>query len=479
MPHALATTYVTDGTKSIPLSQLSPEAWTPVDDDEVGAGRLSARTAQRLVPIVYRAIDIRAKAVARMPFVLEHRGKDITQDEAYAALVARLRQLLYLTEAALCLSYQAYWELSTNVVGKQLTPYWLATGSITPDIDVLATRPDKALRGFRRSGGRAGDLKPDRVCYFWGPSAAVEIGPDPLLAPVATVLAAAGLLHQLDRYASGFFTRGGIKMTLLTVEGNPPKDEKDKLKSWWDQMVTGVRSAWRSVVVSAKVKPEVIGSDPKDAAATDLSKLSREDIAMGMGVPMALLMLSAPLAGGTADAERLNFYDFTIVPEWEGVIAPPLNEQYLSRLDMRLVPQPRKLEVYQAAEAAKAQGLQTLVGDEPIMFADEARAMLDLPSKADYLKEHPEAAPPEPPPPPPVVVAPPAAIDQREIAQRAIALDRWQTKALNRLKKDGSAACVFDSPHLDGPTQTRVTAALGDAADADAVKALFGEEIGR
>ena len=476
MPHPTANTYITDGTKSIPLSALSPDAWNPVDEDDVGAVRLSTRTAQRIVPIVYRAIDIRAKAVARMPIKLEVRGRDIAQDEEYSAMVSRLRQLLYLTEAALCLSYAAYWELSTNIAGRQLTPFWLATGSIMPIIDTAALNPMKALAGFTRTGGRGGRLSPDQVCYFWGPSPAVEIGPDPQLAPVATVLSAAGLLSQLDRYAAGFFSRGGIKMTLLQVEGNPPKDEKDKLKSWWDQMVTGVRSAWRSIVISAKVNPVVIGSDPKDAAAPDLSKLSREDIAMGMGVPMALLMLSAPLAGGTADAERLNFYDFTILPEWEGVIMPPLNTQYLNKLDMQITPQPRKLEVYQAAETAKAQGLQTLVGDEPIMFADEARGFLDLPTKAEYLKEHPDAAPPEPPP---VVVAPPALpSDLAAVAQRAIALDHWQAKALRRLRKGEPAGCSFDSSFIDGPTQARVIAALEVAPDAGAVEAVFGLELG-
>lgn len=447
---------VTDGTKSIPLQALRPDAWSPVDDYDVGVSRLSAARAQRIVPILYRAIDIRAKAVSTMPFMLELRGRDVTDDEEYAQMIARLRQLLYLTEAALCICYAAYWQLGSNLAGKQLTPFWLAPQTVQPDIDTTALRPDLALRGYRRTGGTGTPLKSDEVVAFWGSSINVELGPDPLLAPVASVLSAAGLLHNLDAYASGFFTRGGIRMTLLQVEGSPPQEEKDRLQAWWTNLVTGIRSAWRSIVVSSKINPLTIGSDPKDTAAPELSKLAREDVAMGMGVPMALLMLSAPLAGGTAGAERLNFYDFTVVPQVNGVIAPPLNEQYLQRVKMKLTFQPRKLEVYQSAEIEKAKALRFLVGTDPIMFADEARAFLDLPPKAEYLAQQQAVMP----------------------AQRAIALDKWQRKALNRLEKGQDAVCSFDSPFLDASTQALISSALGAAQDADAVKAVFGRLLG-
>ncbi len=465
MPHPLATAYVTDGTKSIPLNALSPDAWTPVDEIDAASGttgaRLTTRRAQALVPILYRAIDIRAKAVSRLPFRIERGGQDVT--EASADLVATLRALLYLTEAAVCLTYQAYWQFGTNRLGRNLTPFWLAPQTIRPNIDQTATTPEKALVNFYRVGGGGVPLQPKEVCYFWGPSASIEIGPDPLLAPAAVVLRAAGLLHDLDSYAIGFFQRGGIKMTLLSVEGNPPKEERDKLKAWWDRMSSGVRSAWRSIVVSAAVKPTVIGSPPNEVAAPALTKISREDIATGMGVPMALLMLSAPLAGGTADAERLNFYDFTIVPEVEWMFGI-INTQYLARLDMKIVAEPEKLEVYQWAGTQKAKAiaaLTTLAPGQIILSLDEIRHLIGygpLETQAEPDATLPDST---------------EAVDQGAEQQDMV---KWQRKARERLKAGKSLDFAFESAAISAERSAAIRSALATATDEASIKAAFQEQ---
>lgn len=455
-----ATAYVTDGLKSIPLNALDASAWTPADPFDV-RGTLSTRTAQTVVPLLFRAIDIRAKAVSRMPLRLEQDGKDVTEGNAPA--ITRLRALLYLTEAALCLTHQAYWELATNRAGRNITPEWLAVGTIRPDIDPQAQTRDKAVRGYYRTGGNSGTLPAGRVIPFWGPSPTIEIGPDASLAPAAVVLGAAGMLHDLDRYAQGFFQRGGIKMTLLTVEGNASRDERERLKSWWDQMTAGVRSAWRSIVVNAAVKPEVIGSSPNETAAPALTKSGREDIAAGMGVPMALLMLSSPLAGGTADAERLNFYDFTVVPEAEWIVGVA-NEKYYSRLGQEVILEPKKLEVYQWAEVQKADSISKLLHGQAVLTVDEARALVGY--KPMPKEQAPQLQPQEmtgeaPLPPPP---------DQAAQQQDMV---KWQRKARDRFKAGKSLDFPFESVSIPAERADAIKVALAVATDLDAIKAAF------
>jgi len=465
--------FLTDGIKSIPLSQLSPEAWTPVDDLDDGTRVMTVRRAHSRVPILYRAIDIRANAVARMPFRLERGGKDVTNDDALRPLIARIRLLLYLTEAALCCYNQAYWELGTNRVGKNITPFWLSPLSVRPDLDMTATNPDQAIRGFDRSGAVAQRLTPDQMCWFWGPSILTEIGPDPTQAPVAVVLQAAGLLEYLSLYAINYFRRGGVKMTLLTVEGNPPPQEKEKLKTWWDRMVRGVQSAFQSAVISASVKPTILGSDPGETASPELTKLSREDIAIGMGIPVSLLMSNA-LAGGTATAERLTFYDTTIVPRCDSTIDEPINDRFLLRLGLRLLFTPEKLEVYQASELQKADSLMKLTGNQAILTVDEARERLGL----EPLPKPP--APPAAPLPIPDsssplldIVANPEEPLVKALDLRAADLDRWQRKALKRLKGDKPAVCTFQSDQIEPEAIGVVTTALETAQTPAAVKAAF------
>lgn len=466
--------YLTDGTKAVPLSALRPEAWTPMDeDDAIGGHGLSARTGRVRVPVLFRAVDIRAKAVASMPFRLERNGVDVTDDAALAQTIKHLRTLLYLTEASLCCYNAAYWEIATNRLGRNVTPFWLATPTIQPDID-----PRAGVRGIRRVGPTGQVYLPvEQVCVFWGPSTDIEIGPDPQLAPVAVTLAAAGLLHYLDRFATGFFQRGGTKVTLLTVEGNPRPGEVEKLDAWWKRMAAGVKNAFNSVVVRAGVKPEVIGSSIDETSAPDLAKIAREDVALGMGVPLSLLFSNA-LAGGTVDAERLNFYDFTVVPECEHVLDEPLNEQYLARLGLRLIWTPERLEVYQAAELQKASALMQLVG-QPLMTVDESRERLELPPLAQVA---PPAPTPEPDPAsttPPTPDTPPAMDDSVEqptsdvAALRTADLERWQRKALKRLARRGSAACTFESNWIDDDDREWIEDVLAHATTPDAVKAAF------
>jgi len=434
--------FITDGTKAIPLSSLRPEAWSPMEEDDVGSDTgLSVRRGQTRVPVLYRAIDIRAKAVSGMPFRLERNGQDVTDDAEMQPLIKRLRKLLYLTESSLCCYNAAYWEIGTNRLGRNATPFWLATSSIRPDIDTMEANPSQAVRGYWRTGGTGVYLQPKQVCHFWGPSIAVEIGPDPAMAPVAVTLAAAGLLHYLDVFAAGFFKRGAVKVTLLTVEGDPKKGEVEKLDQWWKRVASGVKNAFGSVVIRSSVKPTVIGSNVNETSAPQLTKLAREDVAIGMGVPMSLLFSNA-LAGGTAVAERLNFYDFTVVPECEHVIDEPLNAQYLDRLGLRLIWTPEKLEVYQSSELSKAQGLMALVG-QPLMTVDEGRERMDLPPMTQAQTASTPLLPPDatvdegnedaPPPPAGADAATSSAVGNGSVLLLPGTMDALGTKSVQRV----------------------------------------------
>jgi hypothetical protein len=466
---------MTDGTKATPLSALPPEAWRPVDDlDLDGAiGAASARKLRALVPILSRGLDIRAKAVATIPLRLERRGQDISETVEGKTIIAHLRGLMYRSELGLCLSAAAYWELGTNRAGRNLTPFWLATGSLAEVRDPLTGNPQ-----FQRAGPsiRRGDATPERIVGIYLPSDAVEAGPDPLVAPVRAVLAGANLLRSLDRYAMSFFVRGGVKITLLQVDPALPKPERDKLKTWWDQLTAGLRSAFKSVVISNKVEPKVIGSDPKETAAPQLQKAAREDVAIGLGVPLSLLLSSA-LAGGTADAERLNFYEFTVLPQCD-LILPGANERWLNPRGMQIIGDYDALEVRQWAFAQRARAFVELTG-KPILLVDEARArmhLLPLPTpEVDPSDPSDPSDPVEPPPDPDSAPDggsnPPTTTTSDDPAQKALLA--WETKARNRIRRGRNPAVAFESPYLDPIEVDRIRTRLAEVDDVEGVKAAF------
>jgi hypothetical protein len=291
------------------------------EDLETPEPSLGVLSMYNLVPYVYRAVDIRAKAVASVPWHLtDSNGIELSDHP----LLHNMRTRLLLTESALCLYGCAYWLFEGD------TLRWALPSSITPRYDSR-----DGLVGFDRSwtqgGGKAQRLAPDELVYFWLPNLSAELGPG--VPPANRALAAARVLYHLDRFADQFFQRGAIKATLLSVEGNPPRQELDRLESWWRRLVSGVRNAWRSVAIRSTVKPITIGEGLSELENNALVQQRREDICAAFGVPHSLL--SADAANyATSENDRTTFLQQTVKPSCL-LIEEVLNGQVFGPLGLR------------------------------------------------------------------------------------------------------------------------------------------------
>lgn len=159
----------------------------------------------------------------------------------------------------------------------------------------------------------------------------------------------------------------------MTVDGNPSRADLERLEIWWRRLVTGVRRAWESVAIRSSVRPVVIGEGLEALANQQLTAQLRQDVGAALGVPETLLTANAANYA-TSLADRLNFYDMTIVPQTL-LIAETLNTQWFAGLGMQFAFVPQQLELYQAAEVQKAQQIATLVG-APVLTVNEGRALL-------------------------------------------------------------------------------------------------------
>jgi HK97 family phage portal protein len=361
--------YVFDGTKSIALSQASEWDWLTPTDEAGDYSNLTPLQAYRLVPYLFRSVDVRARAVSGLPWALyrERDGADVRRDPLYRGLTHGMRLRLYETEAALCLYGASYWLKEANRMGRNLSLRWVLPSSVLPSYDT-----QYGLVGFERYfGGGKQVLDREDMVYIWQPSLSAEVGPG--VAPAQVALAAAGVLYNLDRFADGFFRRGAIKATLLSVEGNPSRAELDRLESWWRRLVSGVRRAWETIAIRSTVKPVVIGDGLKDTVNEVLTQQRREDVCAALGVPHSLI--SADAANyATSQQDTLNFYQQTVVPQ-SLLIEEAVNEQVMEPAGLRLQFHPERLEVFQAAEMQKAAAVARLVG-QPVLTVDEARQML-------------------------------------------------------------------------------------------------------
>lgn len=374
-----------DGAKSYPVNVLSDEGWTYAGSDDKSEG---VSKYYKAVGVLYRCVQVRANAVRRMPWHVLKGDKAVWQSTDRQVLkelqfASDLRMLIGKTEMALILAAQAFWYKEQNRA-KVLDLKWFSPLTIVPKWD-----KQSGLIGYERSlnGLKLPLYAPEEIVYFWYQDALHETLPD--VAPAQVALAAAGVLYNTKVFVSTFMERGAIKATLLTVEGNPAPQEKARLKEWWKRFFSGIQNAGSAEVVSAGVKPVVIGEGLSELSNTDLTGENREEIATTLGIPHSMVFSnSANFA--TSSQDKLNFYDETVIPECE-LIQHALNEQLFNALGYSFEFLPNSLDIYQEDEQQRAASWRQYVdgGMKPSIAAEILGIELPQGVEYDSLDEQP------------------------------------------------------------------------------------------
>jgi len=454
--------YFFDGTKAVAIDELPPEAWTFFSGGQDVDPIRQLKEYWKTVPWLWRAVQLRAQALSALPFAIVGRGgEDVDTSADYSNVLGFLPDpvsLLYLIEAALTLLGRAYLFREKNRVRTLDLRYLLPT-SVTPEMN-----EQTGLTGFirlLRHGKKP--LAVDDVVYFWQPDPFVELGP-PTGSPGQAALKAAGALYNIDVFANLFFSRGAIKATLLTVEGNPRDSEKEKLEAWWRRFITGVKNAFAAKVISAAVKPVILGEGMSELSDTEFTKEKREDIATAIGVPQTMLWSTAAtgLGGGSVvTSDNLAFYRDTVVPESE-FVASVLNSQLLDDLGYHLDFRPETLDVFQADENERAAAWSFYVTAGMKQSVATQILGIELPAGMEYADLDTS-----------VPVAP--AIPQEQLFSKAISDDlrKWESIARRRFRDNGSANYDFVSQYIPSDVNESIKAALAGATTEEEVKAAF------
>lgn len=400
------------GTKTITSDNL-------LLSDDAAAPTTGRGLADR-VAWLYRCVQVRGYALANTPWQITRGDEPVWSSDdpmAPAALtwLDDLMTLLYLTECSLSLVGEAFWFLPR----RSQAPRWLTPWSVAPVWDEVAG----LVRFDRTTGAGTKPLTVDQVAYFRLPGLH-ETAPG--RAPADVAADAAGLIYNADQFGKGFFERGAIPAVLLSVAGNPSEMEMQRLGDRWKRMLGGVQRAWDTFVVRGEVQPQVVGQPIKDLAMPELTDSKRQDIATALGVPHSLVASDAANYA-TAQADRLNLYDFTILPE-ATLVARMINTQVLRGTPWRFQFTPERMNIYQEDEGARSAAWATYVnaGMAPSVAAQIVG--VQLPAGVEFADLDPDPAP-DPQPTAPVVLedeAQQAAEDGRQ--REAAALRRWLKK---------------------------------------------------
>jgi HK97 family phage portal protein len=453
------------GYKAITLSDF--DNWL----DAQISGRGDATDAFKAVAWAYRCVNLRANAVSTMPFVVTRQGTDDEVDSPWP-----MTRLLWKTEAALAIWGAFYWlKRSNRVVLRELQ--WLNPLTMTVEYD------ENGITGFvQKVGATRRTFTPAQIVYgnLFAPDD--DLGPG--VAPLQVALEAAGIAKNINGWAAQFFEHGAIPTVLLHTDSTLPRGESERIEGSWNKMVSGLRNAWKAVVLQGGLKPEVITPPVNTLALPELQAGVRAQIATAMGIPQTMLEDAANYA--TAVEHKQSFILDTIAPECE-LIQEFANQQLFNQYGLELQFRPQELDILQEDEEQRAGSLASLVASGmPLKLAlevlgydltvdqwqmlEEAEAEKQREAERNFELQKERFAQP--------VVAPPPgqaqALAQRDERAMRSDLRLWEKKAVKRLKERGSAVCLFESTHIPEHVKTGIEFDLSGCEDALQIKDVFG-----
>ncbi len=376
-------TMLFNGHKATPIHRLPDEALTYVvggPEHDKGLLKLAARVAW-----LYRGVELRANAVAAMPYEIKQGDEALVKwnGSAFAtkppdslAWVIDLAQLLAKTEAAAVLTGRAYWEAIENMTATRAAAFsWLLPHTIEPKFDGESGDVTSWKRSFPNTTRPPRMLEPEQVIYFWPPDHTVEVGPAKVY-PGGSVMKNAGVVGSMDEFLTSYFDRGMVKATLLSYKERLSDPEAAQVKEWWRRVATGIRNAFATQVVRGDFDTLQIGDGIGDMRDNSTLDKERESIAAGLGVPQSKLAANAANFATKQSDDRMMIED-TIIPEI-GWIFTALNQQVLWPQGLNIVAMPQELAVMQEDENKRAQAYRALVGSEGGMTPREAEATLGI-----------------------------------------------------------------------------------------------------
>ena len=469
---------VQPATKGVTMNAYDwQHAWGQHGDSD----KLTEHGAYQAVSWVRRCVEVRCNALSSIPvkyYVGDAPVKAVPPNDGEKAPAAEeteweysdlMPHILWMTEAALQVYGAAYWLRLRNPFGFEKGYRWLYPPSIKPVYDKR-----RGLTHFeRRVNGEPETLPLNQSVYVWTPNLASEIGPGK--GWLSAILTEGGIARNMNTFASDFFARGAMPGTVLSVEGNPPQAELDRLEQWWKRFVGGVKRAWETVAVRATVTPIVVGYPTDQLAMPELLNMVRQQIAVAAGVPQTMLEDAANFA--TATEHHQAFYSETVVPE-AVIIEAALNTQIFAPLGLRCVIDWQSLDIFQQDEAERGAALAQYVNaGVPLDLAMEMLGV-DLPNQMTYdqLRERLDADK-EKSQAQALEIAgarrPAFGGEEGPPGGQREELRRWQRKALKALAAGKGADVAFESDVLTADEQVLIRERLGVAASEEEVKAAF------
>jgi HK97 family phage portal protein len=438
------------------------------------AGRIASATdAYEVVPMLYRAVNLRCDAISTVPYTLTRRGVEV--EWPWQQTVSSLMRD---TERSLLLTGGAYWY--RIVKGRTMTGFVVLnpttmTVGFEPTMSSLENPYSGALFTQTQLGRTYGPWNIDSIVYFREPSYRDDILPG--LAPAQVALQSAQLGHYLERFTSAFFEGGAQPVMVMNLPEAMDDAEFQRFRGEFATRLGGVANAFRSLFVRApELKVQKVTPDINTMMLPELQERVITSIAMTLGVPRTMLEASAANYA-TADSDRQSFWRETIVPRL-GLYEQIINGQLLAPIGYEIRFNPEMLDVMQADEADRADSLLKLTqaglplpDAMRILGYDGVDDMFLAPPTPAPTDELPKEATPQEPSTPVGAIAP----AQPDTATRSVDWALLAKKLERRIKAGKTPWCDFDSAVISADEVKSVMARISEGATVSDVVGAVAE----
>ena len=426
------------------------------------SGRIASATdAYEVVPMLYRAINLRCDAISTVPYTLTRRG--VVVDWPWRQSPS---ELIKATERSLLLTGGAYWY--KVIKGRTMTGFVVLnpttmTVNFQPTMATLEDPYSGALFTQTQLGRLYGPWTINDIVYFREPSYRDDIWPG--LAPAQVALQSSQLGHYLERFTSAFFEGGAQPVMVMNLPESMDDAEFQRFRGEFATRISGVANAFRSLFVRApELKVQKITPDINTMMLPELQERVITSIAMTLGVPRTMLEASAANYA-TADSDRQSFWRETIVPRL-GLYEQIMNNQRLGPIGYEIRFNPEMLDVMQADEADRADSLLKLTqaglplpDAMRILGYDGVDDMFLTPTVEAPAESLPQEATPQEPTP--VEVGADAPL-QPDTSTRSVDWALLAKKLERRIKAGKTPQCNFDSAVISADEVKSVMARLYD-----------------
>jgi len=471
-----------ENTKNLTFPNYPDAAWEFITGDPVVTDNNKERELYGRVAAVYRVANMTADAIANIPFDLTNANGDIVDQSSdwqnVVGFMNNPREMLRLWRLSLFMTNSAYGFMEGNRQIRELR--YMVPTSITPIIDA-----EYGLTGFKRTVGnktREYSLDDKRIFWMFRQDHTTEVAPSENT-EMRALMAAAGVLYYSDYYVENFFQRGGIKPSLLFVQGSPTSEDRERIEHVWDKITRGFYKYLGKVFNAETMTVQSIGDGIENMSKTELHDGKVADVAMAAGMPLSLLLANSANYA-TARIEKQTWLRDTITPwaiwmaeEMNKKLFEPMGYQFQFRFEAKTEMQEEERERAYAFQAYSAAGVPLSVAAQIVgvdlpagmEYEELDAAMVETqPEPVPAPSDDTDSDPPDPPSPneQPQKSAEPYTIDQLN------ELDLWRRLALRNMKRGKPADFPFVCKSLDERRAGRIRTALAGCQTFDDIKAV-------